>query len=85
VNDMTINNLGLATLTVLLFPVAALSAQTITGTAAFADYSQQRPGVSRKITAADLPAPNPSESVDNGAKVIARPEGVLPIAPRVSG
>jgi hypothetical protein len=61
--------------------VANMPAQTITGKAAFADYSQQKPGVSRKITAADLPEPNPSESVDNGARVIARPDGVLPIAP----
>jgi hypothetical protein len=58
----------------------SLSAQTITGKAAFADYSQQKPGVSRKITAADMPEPNPSEAVDNGARVIARPDGVLPIA-----
>ena len=64
-----------------LFSTRNLSAQTITGQAAFADYSQQKPGVSRKITAADLPEPNPSESVDNGAHVIARPDGVLPIAP----
>ena len=58
-----------------------LPAQTITGANAFADYSQQKPGVSRKITAADLPAPNPSEAVDNGAKVVARSEGMLPLAP----
>ena len=75
------NNLVLATFTVLSFSVTGLSAQTITGKAAFSDYSQQKPGVSRKITVADLPEPNPSESVDNGARVIARPEGVLPIAP----
>ncbi len=63
------------------FASAFVSAQTITGPAAFADYSQQKPGVSRKITAADLPEPLPSESVDNGAKVVARPEGVMPLAP----
>ncbi len=65
----------------LLLPVAPLFAQTITGPAAFADYSQQKPGVSRKITVADLPEPNPTEAVDNGAKVVARPEGTLPLAP----
>lgn len=58
-----------------------LPAQTITGESAFADASQQRPGLSRKITVADLPEPNPTESVDNGARVVARPDGVLPIAP----
>ena len=62
-------------------PLAPL-AQTITGKAAFADYSQQKPGVSRRITAGDLPEPQPSEAVDNGAKVIARPDDVLPQAPR---
>ena len=61
--------------------VTQLSAQTITGKAAFADYSQQKPRVSRKITVADLPEPSPAEAVDNGPKVVARPEGVMPIAP----
>ncbi len=60
---------------------ASLAAQTITGSSAFADAFQQKPGASRKITAADLPQPNPGESVDNGARVVARPDGVLPLAP----
>jgi glucose/arabinose dehydrogenase len=55
--------------------------QTITGQAAFADYTQQKPGVRRKITVADLPEPNPSESVDNGPTLVPRPEGAWPIAP----
>ena len=33
------------------------SSKTITGQAAFTDYTQQRPGVRRKITVADLPKP----------------------------
>jgi glucose/arabinose dehydrogenase len=57
------------------------SSKTITGQAAFTDYSQQRPGVRRKITVADLPAPNEAESVDNGPTVVPRPEGAWPIAP----
>jgi glucose/arabinose dehydrogenase len=57
------------------------SSRTITGQAAFTDYSQQRPGVRRKITVADLPAPNEAESVDNGPTVVPRPEGAWPIAP----
>ena len=60
---------------------ATLPAQTITGSSAFAGALQQRPGISRKITVADLPQPDPEESVDNGARVVARPEGVLPLAP----
>ena len=64
------------------FPPSALHAQqTITGQAAFADYTQQKPGVRRKITVADLPEPNPSESVDNGPTLVPRPAAAWPIAP----
>ena len=55
--------------------------QTITGQAAYADYSQQKPGVRRKITIADLPEPKLSESVDNGPVLIQRPNNAWPIAP----
>jgi glucose/arabinose dehydrogenase len=73
---------ALATLVVAAFLPSALHAQkTITGQAAFADYTQQKPGVRRKITVADLPEPNPSESVDNGPNLVQRPEGAWPIAP----
>ena len=64
-----------------LLPLALHAQQTITGQAAFADYTQQQPGVRRKITVADLPEPKPSESVDNGPVVVPRPEGVWPVAP----
>jgi hypothetical protein len=48
----------LATLAVAAFLPSGLHAQqTITGQAAFADYTQQKPGVRRKITLADLPEP----------------------------
>jgi glucose/arabinose dehydrogenase len=55
--------------------------QTITGQAAFAGYAQQKPGVRRKITVADLPEPKPSQSVDNGPTVVPRPQGAWPTAP----
>ena len=58
-----------------LLPLGLHAQQTITGQAAFADYTQQKPGVRRKITVADLPEPNPSESVDNGPTLVPRPEG----------
>ena len=64
-----------------LLPLALHAQQTITGQAAFADYTQQKPGVRRKITVADLPEPKPSESVDNGPSLVQRPEGAWPIAP----
>jgi glucose/arabinose dehydrogenase len=64
-----------------LLPLALNGQQTITGQAAFADYTQQVPGVRRKITVADLPEPKPSESVDNGPVLVNRPEDAWPIAP----
>jgi glucose/arabinose dehydrogenase len=73
---------ALALLAFAAFPPSALhSQQTITGQAAFADYTQQKPGVRRKITVADLPEPKPSESVDNGPTLVQRPDGAWPIAP----
>jgi glucose/arabinose dehydrogenase len=65
----------------LLLPAALPAQQTITGKAAFAGYDQQKPGVRRKITVADLPEPNPTESVDNGPTVVPRPQGAWPLAP----
>ena len=63
-------------------PVAAhAQTTTITGQAAFADYSQQKPGVRRKITVADLPEPNETESVDNGPSLVPRPDGAMPEVP----
>src|ERR1700679_2843217 len=61
--------------------VFAQSGTTITGQAAFTDYSQEHPGVQRKITLADLPEPKPDESVDNGPSLVPRPDGAWPIAP----
>ena len=55
--------------------------QIITGQAAFADWSQEKPGVRRKITVGDLPQPKPEESVRNTARVVARPPDAWPIAP----
>jgi glucose/arabinose dehydrogenase len=63
------------------FPAVLCAQQTITGQAAFAGYSQQKPGVRRKITLANLPEPNPGESVDNGPILVKRPDGAWPIAP----
>jgi glucose/arabinose dehydrogenase len=65
-----------------LLPSGPLFAQqTITGSAAFADWSQQKPGTMRKITSADLPSPYATESVDNGPTLISRPANAWPIAP----
>jgi len=60
---------------------AASQPPLLTGQAAFTDWNQQHPGVRHKITLADLPAPNPSEAVDNGPNVVPRPINAFPIAP----
>jgi glucose/arabinose dehydrogenase len=53
----------------------------LTGQSAFTDWSQQAPGVRHKITLADLPEPNPAESVRNQPNLIPRPADAWPIAP----
>ncbi|HEY1257225.1 MAG TPA: PQQ-dependent sugar dehydrogenase [Terracidiphilus sp.] len=54
----------------------------LTGQSAFTDASKEAPGIRRHLTVADLPAIARDESVDNGPKIVPRPEGVLPIAPK---
>jgi glucose/arabinose dehydrogenase len=52
--------------------------QPLTGRAAFTDYSQEKPGVVRKITLADLPQPHETESAENEAHIVARPRDAWP-------
>ena len=52
-----------------------------TGTAAYGDWSTDAPGVRRRITVNDLPAPHDTPSVDHGANMAPRPDGVFPKAP----
>src|SRR5579864_7128064 len=47
----------------------------------FADWNQQQPGAEHRITAADLPAPNPQEAVNNTPRLVPRPKDAWPIAP----
>jgi glucose/arabinose dehydrogenase len=71
-----------ATLALLaLLPNALPAQRTVTGQAAFADWNQQKPGVRRKITIADLPQPKPEEAVNNTPRVITRPADAWPVAP----
>lgn len=46
----------------------------------FTDFRYEAPGVTRKITVADLPKPFESESVGNGPQLVARPDGAWPKA-----
>jgi glucose/arabinose dehydrogenase len=54
----------------------------LTGKDAFGDWTTDAPGVRRHIKVADLPPPNDTPSVDNGPKVVPRPEGAMPVAPK---
>lgn len=59
----------------------AVPAAIRTGPAAFTDYRTQRPGVSRRITPADLPPPRATPSAANGPRLVPRPAGAWPQAP----
>ncbi len=48
----------------------------------FSDYRTQRPGAVHHIRPSDLPPPGATESVDAGPKLIERPEGAWPQAPK---
>jgi glucose/arabinose dehydrogenase len=47
----------------------------------FTDFRYEKPGTVRKITANDLPRPYATNSANNGAKLVGRPDNVWPIAP----
>ncbi|HWB02221.1 MAG TPA: sorbosone dehydrogenase family protein [Verrucomicrobiales bacterium] len=53
----------------------------LTGAAAMGDWTTDAPGVRRKLTVADLPKPNATESAKNNPKEVKRPEGAWPKAP----
>jgi len=51
------------------------------GSAAFGDWKQDAPGVRRRITAGDLPAPFATPSAANTPRVVAGKKGALPKVP----
>ena len=64
-------------------PRAAWAEQgaTLAGAAAYGDWRSDAPGVRRKLTPADLPAPLASQPAANPSHVGPRPEGAFPKAP----
>ena len=62
-------------------PVARSSGGTLTGRAAFGDWHTDAPGVRRRITVADLPAPFATASAGNSPEMVDRPAGAVPHAP----
>ena len=63
-------------------PAPAADQPVLTGQAAFTDALHESPGTRRHLTWADLPAPAPDQSVDNGPTVVARPANAWPLAPK---
>ncbi|HEU0217014.1 MAG TPA: hypothetical protein VFQ90_10155, partial [Stellaceae bacterium] len=55
--------------------VDAFAANELTGAAAYGDWRTDAPGVRRKITAADMPAPFATGSARESARVVAPPAG----------
>ena len=55
--------------------------EVLTGSAAMGDWTTDAPGVRRRLTVDDLPAPNATPSARNFPKFVARPEGALPRVP----
>ena len=53
----------------------AAAAKLLEGKDAFTDYRQERPGVVRKITVADLPAPFETKSAVNRPRLVPKPAG----------
>lgn len=49
--------------------------------APFTDFRYEKPGTTRKITVNDLPKPFATQSAQNGAEVVSRPQNVWPVAP----
>lgn len=47
----------------------------------FTDFRYEAPGTTRKVTVKDLPEPFATESAQNGAELVARPENAWPVAP----
>jgi len=56
-------------------------AGTRIGAAAYGDWRSDAPGVRRKLTVADMPAPGASRSAANPSWAVARPDGAWPKAP----
>ena len=49
--------------------------------APFTDFRYEKPGTTRKITVKDLPQPYATDSAQNGAEVVSRPQNAWPVAP----
>lgn len=62
-------------------PPQATASAVLSGRAAFTDTTADRPGLRRRITVADLPAPGETQSIALFPRPVARPENAWPRAP----
>src|SRR5581483_3391618 len=85
--NITRNRLSLAVLTTCFIIAAAAFADSrtnnelLTGAAAMRGWRTDSPGVRRRLTVADLPAPYVTKSVRNHPREIPQPAGALPQVP----
>jgi glucose/arabinose dehydrogenase len=73
--------LALALASISMGPAIAQSPPALEGRDAFGDWHADRPGISRHITAADLPKPGATASVANVSRVVPRPASAVPQVP----
>src|SRR5690242_5614880 len=64
------------------FADARTTTEVLTGQAAQGDWTTDAPGVRRRLTVADLPAPYATKSVRNHPHEILQPPGTFPLVPR---
>jgi glucose/arabinose dehydrogenase len=86
--NSTISRFRYVTVILVGLPLAVLSAygasreqapaQAPPTAAPFSDFRTESTGTVHRITPADLPAPFATEAVNNGPKVVPRPEGAMP-------
>jgi glucose/arabinose dehydrogenase len=60
---------------------AEVTDRLLTGPAAFGDWTKDRPGLRRKLTTADLPAPYATRPAANGPSLTRAPQGAEPKVP----
>jgi glucose/arabinose dehydrogenase len=63
-------------------PAAGAVTAVLTGQAAWGDWTTDKPGLRRKITVDDLPAPMPAQDANNAPGQRKRPTGAKPIVPQ---
>lgn len=59
----------------------ATTRPVLTGDAARGDWTTDSPGLRRRLTPADMDKPYETKSVDNGPRMVPRPEGAMPKVP----